>query len=85
MGRAYLGRALGDPEAADEVFQEFALRLLRGDLRRADPERGRFRDLVKTAVFHLIVDHRRRQQARPRPLDPEVIAATCTAPAVQVA
>src|SRR5438093_7304269 len=31
--RRYLRRLLHDPHAADEVFQEFALQLLQGDLR----------------------------------------------------
>src|SRR5262249_8557577 len=37
--RRYLRRLLRDPNAADEVFQEFALQLLQGDLRGADPGR----------------------------------------------
>jgi DNA-directed RNA polymerase specialized sigma24 family protein len=73
--RRYLLRCLrGDPDAAAEVFQEFALRFVRGDFHRADPARGRFRDFVKTALFHLVVDHHKRRQAQPRPLtddDPE--------------
>lgn len=64
----YLLGALHDPDAADELFQEFALRFLRGDFKRADRERGRFRDFVKTALFHLIVDYQKRQQKRPQPL-----------------
>jgi DNA-directed RNA polymerase specialized sigma24 family protein len=68
----YLLGALRDPDAADELFQEFALRFMRGDFRSADPGRGRFRDLVKTALFHLIVDHHKRRQARPRLLGPDV-------------
>jgi len=67
----YLLGALRDPEAADDLFQEFCLKLLRGDFHRANPERGRFRDLLKTAVFHLIVDHQNRQRKRPLALDPE--------------
>src|SRR5262249_46397482 len=56
--RRYLLGALRDPDAAAEVFQEFALRFVRGDLfKNASPERGRFRDFVKTSVFHLIVDY----------------------------
>jgi RNA polymerase sigma factor (sigma-70 family) len=58
--RRYLGAVLRDQEAADEVFQEFALRLVRGDFRTADPERGRFRSFVKTALHNLIVDFRRK-------------------------
>src|SRR5262249_37214434 len=69
--RRYLLGALRDPDAAAEVFQEFALRFVRGDLfKNASPERGRFRDFVKTSVFHLIVDYQRRQRRRPCSLDP---------------
>src|SRR5262245_41794459 len=50
----YLLGALRDADAADDLFQDFSLRFLRGDFRNADPERGRFRDFVKTALFHLI-------------------------------
>ncbi len=63
--RRYLLTALRDPHAADDLAQEFALRFLRGDFRRADPERGRFRDYVKTAVLNLIADHHRRGRNRP--------------------
>lgn len=61
----YLLGALRDPDAADDLMQEFALRLVRGDFKRADPERGRFRDFLKTSLFHLIVDYRQRRRARP--------------------
>jgi RNA polymerase sigma-70 factor (ECF subfamily) len=67
----YLLGALRDPDAAEELSQEFALRFVRGDFKRADPERGRFRDFVKTAIYHLIVDHHRRRQKQPSPLPTE--------------
>jgi RNA polymerase sigma-70 factor (ECF subfamily) len=35
---------------------------VRGDFKRADPERGRFRDFMKTALFHLVIDHQRRKR-----------------------
>jgi RNA polymerase sigma-70 factor (ECF subfamily) len=60
----YLLASVRDPHTADELFQDFSLRFLRGDFRRADPGRGRFRDLVKTALCHLIIDHQRRQKSR---------------------
>jgi RNA polymerase sigma-70 factor (ECF subfamily) len=66
--RRYLLGALHDPHAADDLAQEFSLRMVRGDLRHADPRRGRFRDLVKTVLFHLIVDHQRKQRTAPQPL-----------------
>ena len=40
----YLLGALRDADAAADLAQEFALRFVRGDFRRANPERGRFRD-----------------------------------------
>jgi RNA polymerase sigma-70 factor (ECF subfamily) len=63
----YLLGALRDPDAADELFQEFALRLVRGDFHRADPAKGRFRDFLKTALFRLIVDAQRRKRRRGPP------------------
>jgi RNA polymerase sigma-70 factor (ECF subfamily) len=66
----YLLGALRDPDVADELFQEFSLRLLRGDFHRADPGRGRFRDIIKTTLFHLIIDYQRGQKRRPRQLAP---------------
>ncbi len=64
----YLLGALRDPHAADDLFQDFSLRFLRGDFRNADPQRGRFRDFVKTALYHLIVDYQNRRRAGPAPL-----------------
>ncbi len=59
--RRYLGACLRDRDAADEVFQEFALRFVRGDFKNADPSRGRFRSFVKTVIYRLVIDFRRRQ------------------------
>src|SRR5207237_2920828 len=73
----YLLGAVRDPEAAGDLCQEFALRFVRGDFRRAAPERGRFRDYVKTALMHLVDDYHRSRQAWPRQLasgDPEPAA-----------
>jgi RNA polymerase sigma-70 factor (ECF subfamily) len=64
---SYLIGAVRDPDIADDLFQEFALRLLRGAFRRADPRCGRFRDYLKTALGHLVTDHYRRQVRGPRP------------------
>jgi RNA polymerase sigma-70 factor (ECF subfamily) len=60
----YLLAAVRDPDAADDLSQEFALRLVRGDFRRADPNQGRFRDFLKTTLYHLIVDYQRRKARR---------------------
>jgi RNA polymerase sigma factor (sigma-70 family) len=81
--KRYLLGALRDTEAADELTQEFALRFLSGKYRGADSERGRFRNFVKGVLAHLIADHYRKQQARPRqlPLDAGDLAALSTDPA----
>ncbi len=57
----YILGAVRDANVADDLAQEFALRLVRGSFKSATPERGRFRDFIKTAVYHLIVDHQRRK------------------------
>ncbi|MEZ6095868.1 MAG: sigma factor [Pirellulaceae bacterium] len=62
--KRYLLASLRNEEAADEVFQEFALRLVRGDFRNANEHKGRFRSLIKTALYHLIVDWHRKQAKR---------------------
>ena len=65
----YLLGAVRDSDAAGDLFQEFALRFIRGDFRRADPERGRFRDYLKTALYFLAADHLRQQHRRPCSLE----------------
>jgi len=72
--RRYLRAVLHDADAADEVFQEFALHLVHGDLRGADPQRGRFRNFVKGTLFHLIADYRKQQRKWPGPLPDDVAA-----------
>jgi RNA polymerase sigma-70 factor (ECF subfamily) len=71
----YLLGAVRDPATADDLAQEFALRFLRGDFRRADPERGRFRDYLKTAIIHLVDDYHRTRQKGPQPLAAEFAVA----------
>jgi len=63
--RRYLHGLLRNAEAADDLFQEFACRLLKGGLEGADPERGRFRNYVKGVLFHLVADHHNRQKRQP--------------------
>jgi len=45
---------------------EFALRFLRGDFKNAEPGKGRFRDFLKRAVYHLMVDYQWARRAQPR-------------------
>ena len=76
----YLLRAVRDPHVAEDLSQEFALRFIRGRFRHADPGRGRFRDYVKSALFNLVHDHRRRQAREPRPGSAESEVADPPAP-----
>jgi RNA polymerase sigma-70 factor (ECF subfamily) len=73
--RRYLLAALKEEDAADEVFQEFALRFVRGDFCRADKERGRFRSFLKTVVYHLICDYQngKRKKREDLELNPEIL------------
>jgi RNA polymerase sigma factor (sigma-70 family) len=64
----YLLGALRDVDAADELFQEFAVRFLRGDFRNAEQGKGRFRSFLKTSLYHLIVDYQKRQKKQPQGL-----------------
>jgi RNA polymerase sigma factor (sigma-70 family) len=68
----YLLGAVHNPDAADELFQEFALRVMQGALIHADPSRGRFRSYLKTMLYHLVVDYQRRQKRLPRSLQSTV-------------
>lgn len=73
--RRYLRASLRDASAVDDAYQEFALRFVRGDFRSADPERGRFRNFVKTTLYHLVVDYRRSSAERLQPLSESSLAA----------
>jgi RNA polymerase sigma factor (sigma-70 family) len=66
----YLLATLRDGHAADDLTQEFGLRLVRGDFRHVSPQRGHFRHYVKTVLFHLVSHYRKKHQARTRPLAP---------------
>ena len=52
--RRYLGGIVRDDDAANELSQDIMLRLMRGDFAGADPGRGRFRDLLKTALRNMV-------------------------------
>jgi RNA polymerase sigma-70 factor (ECF subfamily) len=67
----YLQACMGNTDAAEEVFQEFALRFVRGDFRNANPERGRFRDLLKSSLYHLMIDYHKRARRQALLLSPD--------------
>jgi DNA-directed RNA polymerase specialized sigma24 family protein len=60
MVRRYLAKAVGT-EAAAELTQEFAIRFLEGRYSHVDMERGRFRDYLKTCLFALVSDFRKKE------------------------
>jgi RNA polymerase sigma-70 factor (ECF subfamily) len=70
----YLLAIVRESQAAEELAQDFAVRFMRGEFRQADPERGRFRDFLKTALRNLARDHWRKQQ-RAREHQPESFSA----------
>jgi RNA polymerase sigma-70 factor (ECF subfamily) len=62
----YLLGMLHDADVAEELTQDFAVRFLRGDFATAAPTAGRFRDFLKTAVRHLVIDYWRKQEKEKR-------------------
>lgn len=60
--RHYVGALVREPHDADELAQEVLVRILRGDFAGADPERGRFRDMLKVAARNLVWTHWRKQR-----------------------
>ncbi len=60
----YFRGELRDDHAADKLFSNFAVRVLEVDafLKRADPNRGRFRDYLKAVLRRMVIDHYREQQ-----------------------
>jgi RNA polymerase sigma-70 factor (ECF subfamily) len=69
----YLRAVVKDRDGADEVYQDFAVKFLRGDFASVSPERGRFRAFLKTVLFRMAMDFHRRGQRGPivREMDSE--------------
>jgi DNA-directed RNA polymerase specialized sigma24 family protein len=53
-----------DENQADDIAQDVIVRLLSGDFEGADPKKGRFRDLIKTAVRNMIRNMWAKQKVR---------------------
>lgn len=75
----YLLGALRNPDAAEELSQDFAVKFLNGNLKGADQTRGRFRDFVKGVLFHLVADyhHKRRRDPNPFSTDAPELGGDC--------
>jgi RNA polymerase sigma factor (sigma-70 family) len=75
--RAYVRAIVQDDGRADELAQDAIVRLLSGDFAGADPNRGRFRDLLKVSVRNMARNHwQKENRRRPAAVDVEDIAAT---------
>ena len=71
----YLVRAVHDPDRAAELFQEFALRYLKGDFRHVDRDRGRFRDYLRAVLINLVRRSHRTPPAAVPLVDEPAVAA----------
>ena len=64
---AYLRRRGYAPDQAQDLTQEFFMRVLEGRyLDRADPEKGRFRSFILTSLKFFAADEKDRQRAQKR-------------------
>ncbi|MBI5363648.1 MAG: sigma-70 family RNA polymerase sigma factor [Planctomycetes bacterium] len=64
---AYVRRKGHDADTARDLVQDFFSRLLeRNDFARADPEKGRFRAYLLTALKHFLINERERERAEKR-------------------
>jgi DNA-directed RNA polymerase specialized sigma24 family protein len=61
----YLAAAVKDPDLAQDLVQDFAVRFMEGRFQGLNPEQGRFRHYLKTALFHLVADHFRKSGREP--------------------
>lgn len=62
----YLHAKLRDPAVADDIYQDFAVKFVRGDFHKASPDVGRFRTFIRSVLFRQIADFyrsRKRQGA----------------------
>ncbi len=64
---SYLRHCVGDENSAADLFQEFALRFVRGDFAGSRPRSGSFRQYLKTALVNLVRDHYSKLAKLPRP------------------
>ena len=62
--KRYLNTRLRDPAAADDVYQDFAVKFVRGDFQKASPEIGRFRTFIRSVLFRQVADFYRKRKRR---------------------
>lgn len=62
--RSYVRAITRNEDQADDITQDVIVRLLQGDFAGADPHKGRFRDLLKTAVRNMTRNVWAKQKVR---------------------
>jgi RNA polymerase sigma-70 factor (ECF subfamily) len=63
----YIHLKVRDKHLADEVLQDFWMKLLAGKLSGADKSKGRFRDYLRTVLHRLVIDHYRSRKMQSLP------------------
>ena len=62
--RSYVRALTKSEDEADELSQDVIVRILKGDFAGADPNRGRFRDLLKIAVRNMVRNYWQKSNRR---------------------
>ena len=71
--KRYLRAVVKDADAADDVYQDFAVRFLKGDFADVSPEKGKFRAFLKTVLFRTAMDYFRQKRRGPNVREMETI------------
>ena len=61
----YLIACVHEEEVASDLFQEFALRFIRGDFAQVRPRTGSFRQYIKTSLMNLVRDYQAKHNQSP--------------------
>ena len=62
--RRYVEALMQNKQDAEDLVQDLVVRLLAGDFAGADPQRGRFRDLLKVAIRNMVHNYWSRSNRR---------------------
>ena len=71
--KRYLRAVVKNDDAADDVYQDFAVRFLKGDFADVSPERGKFRAFLKTVLFRTAMDYFRQKRRGPNLREMETV------------